>query len=157
MKILAIDPGTKNIGLAYVIDGVVQFVHTLKDVGHKREDVYGAGHDIMSLLADEPQDFPNDVLILIEVPSTRWFGRQNSTAMHKIFWQIIFLIDTLYPYCNIDYQDAYNWNIGQKRKQRTDKEKKEIFYDLFPNFKQSTNKDNRDAALMAVYYENKNK
>lgn len=99
---------------------------------------------------------PDDLTLVVELPSHRYFGRSNSSALLKLMWQGLRLI-LLFRNKGIDVvpMPADEWN-----RQRDDSEKKLTFKNAFdkdttPYYQQKhggrSNAHERDAALLGLF------
>lgn len=120
------------------------------------EDVTDLCRSLADLIARKDVS-PDQLTICIELPSHRYFGRGNSSALLKAFWQGLRIIMNFAGQCaRIIPIPADEWN-----EQRTDKQKKMIFKDQFPDFKDlpyyqekhgsRSNNHERDAALFTAW------
>ena len=153
-RIVSIDPGLSYLGVAVIDDGELVEGKCYTDVGYELSDVVSVAHDIMSF-----SDEDVETLFVIEVPPPQYYGKGNSVSLLRLFWQILHLQrEMLLANCNILYQDAYQWNIGEKGRQRSSKIKMTIFDSLYPTFQTDNNIRTRkllshvaDAALMGLW------
>jgi hypothetical protein len=104
---------------------------------------------------------PQDLTLVVELPSHRYFGRGNSSALLKAFWQGLRLMFRFAGKCeSVVPVPANKWN-----RQRDDQEKKQAFLSAFPDFKQvhyyqnkhgsRSNDHERDATLFGQWAVNR--
>lgn len=150
-RLLSIDPGPKQIGIALIENGRVTGLSTRKDVGHIQQDVVEAAASILPMAKNLDGTIADDVIIVIEIPAARYYGKGNSTDLMKLWHQILFLTkEFMAAGCNVLHQNSYDWN-KKNNTQYTDKEKKVQFESITRSGFKSSNKDNRDAALMGLW------
>jgi len=163
--VLGLDPGTRAMGISLVKQTgkgkkskiELMGVTTVKRVDHTEEGVNVGMKEVDSFLRTHKVKW-GDVEMIIECPAPRWYGRNNSVALIKIFWQVLYICKYFQRKVgNIVLIDSFDWN--RKRmpgdngtfyySQYGDKEKKERFLKLFPGISKG-NTDTRDATLMCI-------
>lgn len=119
------------------------------------DDVTELANNLGDLLVQH-EVHPRDLKLVIELPSHRYFGRSNSSALLKLMWQGLRLI-LLFKEKGIEVVPvaADQWNLG-----RDDGEKKPVFKDAFdtsdvPYYKNKhggrSNAHERDASLLGLH------
>lgn len=123
----------------------------------KRSDVKEIARSVVQMCVDAGADL-SEVDLAVELPSHRYFGRSNSSALLRIFWQGLNLMRYLSGIVRrVITVPADEWN-----QQRDDKQKKMIFeQDFAPQFKSveyyqnkhgsRSNCHERDACLLASF------
>lgn len=155
MKILAIDPGLANIGVALLTtDKELVDSKVIKNVRNRFINVDPCLREMIELIIEHDEDFDirNDIMVAIEVPAPAYFGRANSVSLISLFWQILWLHEGFLR-LGFDVQliESTEWNRSDSGgKQMSDAVKKEKFYELFPD-QGRTNADVRDAALIGIW------
>ncbi len=149
-------------------DWVVTREATLKQIGY--DDEAGARVDYFvktQWLRDSPVKW-KDIHLIIEAPSPRIYGRNNTAVMMRIWWQIWYIIERFHKRArSIDLVNSYDWNErvleNGRLSQYKDPEKLLIFQEVFPTFPEIRlpphkhkwpwgSPDVRDAALMGFWW-----
>lgn len=156
MYILAIDTG-KHLGAALLKNDDLRDIFYQHETCFEKSDVDELGKRLLKEVLIPSHANPSETEVVIEVPSHRFFGRANSSAVLKAMWQGVRLMIffrglvkrvTLIP--------ADRWN-----RQRGDAEKKRYFQRVFPQWKKlayyenkhggRSNSHERDACLLALW------
>ncbi len=169
MYVLSIDPGTDKMGVALLYldqDDSIEVVGTkvLKKIGATEEAIKEAGRLINAEWIRGKDLEWDDIIVIIEAPAARWYGRSNTTAILKLWWQVYFFL-RYYKKKAMDVYaiNSFDWNIkvheSGLKNQYSDAEKLELFKAIFPDFpigRRKTSewgsKDTRDASLMGVWF-----
>jgi len=152
--LLSYKNGSCKNGLGVSLDGMYYQHQTC----FMSEDVTGLCTRLAEFLEEREADL-RQVDIVIELPSHRYFGRGNASAVLKAMWQGIRIMMRMAGHVRkVVTVPADEWN-----KQRGDKEKKTVFNQKFkPEFKDlpyyqdkhgsRSNAHERDASLLALYF-----
>lgn len=160
--VLAVDTGSHfAAALVETKSCTLKDVFYTKNAGFEQYDVAQL-HAALGQMVQKADLMPDEVYLVVELPSHRFFGRGNSTPLLKAMWQGIRLMRTARDYFQNDgteqvmYVRAEEWNEG-----RGDRSKRTTFELLFPDFKDldyyqnkhggRANAHERDAALLAEW------
>lgn len=157
MYTLAIDTG-KHLGAALLDGDQLVDVYYQHDTCFQTADVKGLARTLVAELLAPSGANPAETEVVIEVPSHRYFGRGNASAVLKAMWQGVRLF--------INFQGKVARTVlipaDQWNKQRGDKQKKFQFERLFPYYKDlpyyqdkhgsRSNPHERDASLLGLWW-----
>jgi len=152
--IISLDPGTARMGVAVFNDQFeLMGLDTIKALGFESDLKREFEEALSELIFKKYKRTVGDAIVLIELPSPRYYGRP-SISIIKLLHQIVYMVQTLSRWADgVHLIDSYDWNYkdhGNKGRQYSDQEKKELFLETFPEYSR-TNTDVRDAALMACW------
>jgi hypothetical protein len=152
--LLAIDPGTRRLGVALFHKKKLKATNTFQNIGHDKESIKVLVKELDGFMLEHKVKW-NHVLTIIETPAPRWYGKGNTTSILKILWQVLTILLEFFRLGRlVDVVDSFEWNKykrGNLWVQHKDDAKKEQFINLFPNAP-TGNTDTRDAALMGHWY-----
>lgn len=157
MWTLSIDTGA-HVAAALHCEGMLQdvFAQYKKGTAHESKEVKALARDITEWVE---QYVPvEDVHVVVEAPSHRYFGRGNASAVLKTMWQVIRLASFFNGRSrSISMLPAPIWN-----KRRNDKQKRKVFMRKYPSHKEipyyvdkhgsRSNDHERDAVLLGRWF-----
>ena len=158
MYTLAIDTGKHLAAALLSPDGTLRAMYYQHETCFQKSDVEELGRRLVHELLAESDATPDRLEIVIEVPSHRYFGRGNASAVLKAMWQGMRLFLFFQGRVRkVALMPADKWN-----KQRNDKQKRRLFNHTFPDYKKidyyqekhggRSNAHERDAALLAKFW-----
>lgn len=152
--LLSIDGGTADLGWALLQQRAQQTsisrMGTLKNLGHDAAPCEEAAALILKLC--QPH---HPSVVIIEMPADRYFGRDNSATLCRLFQQACRLGVGFSSVPLPEYVDAFQWQarkLGGKEAMMNDAQKLQIFSSVFSHWQQQTNNHERDAALMGHWW-----
>ena len=169
MLVLSIDPGTSVLACS-LLEGEkgeppkIIGTLTLKNILWTQDGAKKAGRLINAQWIRNQDREWKDIIVIIEAPAPRYYGRANNMAMMRLWWQIWYFVQYFKKKVkDIILVDSFEWNKKKHPEknfyyQYTDNEKLEHFKLLYPEFgklngpRKWANKDVRDASLMGYWW-----
>lgn len=139
----------------------------LKGIQWTKDAVKNAGRLINAQWVRNQDRHWKDITVIIEAPAPRYYGRANTIALMRLWWQIWEMIDYFHKKAKeVQLVDSFEWNKKKHPEkhfflQYTDAEKLEHFKLIYPEYadrprysgwKPWGNKDIRDASLMGYWW-----
>lgn len=168
MYVLSIDPGTDKMGIALLRldDSEITMAGEMRltKVDPTEEGIKEVGRLVNAAWVRNKDLSWEDIIVIVECPAARWYGRSNTTAILRLWWQAYYFFKYYAKKArDVFAVNSFDWNVKVQesglRNQYTDAEKLELFKMIFPKFpegrKKNTmwgSKDIRDAALMGVWF-----